>query len=557
MSWTEVSFPDEKNYYLEGARLLREQGLSFFLSSRSLWNAPLPIFVAYLAAGNILIIKILNFVLLNLAALFAWDISRKLFGERVALFSLAAIVFHVPVAQFGPTALSEPLFLFFLLASLWTFLRGLVKQRVGLVVLAGLLFGVSALSRQTVQYFPFLSLLLGLLGLVAPVRGFFQKHEFRSLVLFSLAALLLIVPWSAKNAYLFGRFTIATGSGAVLYLGNDLRKDGDEPVYSEMSFDTIEVTRPYSHLDPEGDSLLLERAKQMIQKHPLDISLLTGRKVIRYLFGNPDSYFFPSSDGFNAFGSLGWKKASLAWYRLILTTVVVGLGLFGLVLFARGSFLGGFTLLLSLYFVFLHAIAFPIPRLALPLYFLSAPFFGSALLAFNKSQRNFVIGLVGLLLVGIGFGPTKVASPEVSERSLSYFPSVHPIRNPTVTLKDLTTLPDGTFSRSGPRPTVEISFEPEPALKNSVLFIPILISDEGRSSNASERIRIFWSLVGSGFSKHLRKDLSVSADGNLHLYRWSPSLSPHWTGEFDRLRLTLPRLSENARFAVGSLRIGK
>ncbi len=252
-----LTYPDEINYYVGGAEQIRAEGLGYFLTARSLWNAPLyPLWIAVLGI-SVPLVKILNLLMICGAGAFIADASRRISSRWGGFAALVGYLLYYPLFVFGGTVLSEPPFIFAMVVAFWCWVVGKGSSfRWGCA--AGVALGIGALIRPTIQLFPLL-LLVGVVGSVFGRRSR-QTGVVRAALGCFLGAAVLILPYVAKNMVLFGRPTIANGFGAVLYLGSDLRKDGNEPVYSRMDFDTYEKTAPYTHLDSEGDSILARAA---------------------------------------------------------------------------------------------------------------------------------------------------------------------------------------------------------------------------------------------------------------------------------------------------------
>ncbi|MBN8550907.1 MAG: glycosyltransferase family 39 protein, partial [Deltaproteobacteria bacterium] len=234
--WSIASFSDEKNYYLPAARAILEQGSAFFLTPRSLWNGPVnPLWIA-LWQADIASVKIANIVLISLCSLCVWDIARVLFGYAAAYTALALFILYPPFLEFAPTVLTEPPFIFLLALSFWFYVCCPWRMTQA-AICAGVALGLAILTRPTAQLFPlFLLCILGVVWLVSWCTGKSLQFGQRKLVTFAVAAALTITPYIAKNYFCFGKLGIANGLGAVLFLGNDLRTSGDEPLYSQMSF---------------------------------------------------------------------------------------------------------------------------------------------------------------------------------------------------------------------------------------------------------------------------------------------------------------------------------
>jgi len=390
-------YPDERNYYYAGAELLGEHGWRYFLLERSLWNAPLNIVWVWVWGQQVEIIRYANLVLIGFSGLMLWEIARQISGRAAAYFALCIFLFHVPILRYSGTLLSEPLFIFLLVLSL----RLLVFPGRYSGVACGLTLGLATLTRPTPWLIPLWLVLLLCFFLLPYLKVSSETKSYLTRVTFKvcLGFLIVVSPYLLKNYLVFDRLEIATGSGAVLYLGTDLRTDGDEPIYSGRKFDTNKITAPHTHLSIEGDRRLKEAALEQIKEKPLEVFLLTLRKPFRYLFGSTNSYFFPEINLVSFVQSQGVLAGMTRLYNLGLLTFAVVFGIVGLCLPGSPVALRFLSLAIISYFCAVHAVLFPIPRLALPLYPIFVLYSSFALFQLWDQKRWPVLaGSFGLVL---------------------------------------------------------------------------------------------------------------------------------------------------------------
>lgn len=401
-------FPDERNYYLAGAKLLEESGIGFFLTERSVWNGPLSIVWPWLFGGDVAAVKLANLLLLLLSTLFCWRLAREFSGALGGMLAVLLCSLHPLFAVFGVSVLTEAPFTFCVLASVLLFVRGGSSGAVRSSILAGLLMGAACLFRPAPQYLPFLLILF---------LPFVSKQLRRALLIFSASLLVVIVPWIVKNQLLFGVPSIASGSGAVLYLGNDLRTGGDEPVYSGRDFDTYQITKPHTHLDPEGDRRLKEEVVRCLSERPWDLLLLNLEKLPRFFLSHSQAYFFPSRDLLSVLRNEPLREKIVKPLSVLTTVWGSVFGVLGLITlcFSRSAAL--FPTLLVLYFWLLHTAAFPIPRMRLPID--PVLFAGAAYLTASVGQHRLrriaasIFSLAALVFLLFGEAPER-GQPELS-----------------------------------------------------------------------------------------------------------------------------------------------
>ena len=524
----ELLYPDEKYYYLDGASLFLEQGVSYFLTQRSLWNAPVNILWVALWGKQVALIKVVNLLLLALMGFLVWLKAYKLAGNGVAAYvALCLCSCSPPFLSFGPTILTEPLYCVLLVLSFYAFPCTQAGGHLR-VCIAGLVLGLATLTRPTTQLYPCFLLLLAL-PLVLTSRSGLRSLG-RQLALFALSALLLIVPWCMKNALCLDKIGIANGAGAVLYLGNDLRSDGDEPAFSGMTYDTFEITKPLGHLHTKSDRRLREVALLRMRQNPRATLKLALRKPFRFLFGNVDHYFYPFRDVFQVFRHMSLQEALRRSLGVVVNSVLAIAGLLGCIL-VRSAPARVFLVSLWLYFVAVHTVLFPIPRMALPLHALMSIGVGVFVVEVLRGRR-FLLGAACVLAVLVvcvtlfwGSAGTlreetrsdKIDSYDIrSELDLDCLEGHHTTRMyPASGQEDAV-----SFTLVGPDSYVVFEIPERRFRKNAAFFADIKIDAEAQHPWKRELLcgQVFWSL-SEEFSENQKRRFEMRADGAFHTYR--------------------------------------
>jgi hypothetical protein len=190
-----------------------------------------------------------------LSVLFAYAIGRRL-GRLAsyssysqvnspivwpALVGAVVVAIYPALLEYQGMLMSEPLAATLLsggaLAVLWAWDGSWVRW-----LLPGVLFGALAMVRP--EYLG-IALLVGLVIAVRQVRGDWRSSLLRAAV-FLGAALVVIAPWTIRNAVALDRFVpISTGGGQVLFAGTYLPSDGDpEKVGAEVVAENPQLFAP-------------------------------------------------------------------------------------------------------------------------------------------------------------------------------------------------------------------------------------------------------------------------------------------------------------------------
>lgn len=173
-----------------------------------------------------------------LAILIGYDLARRLFNRRAGLIFAALLAIWFPFVELPLLVLSEPLFLFLLLAHLWLLVRWRDTRRWPWLAAAGLTLGVAALTRSPALYataFVGLFLLLETLREPQPKSQAVARLAARLLV-FACAFLLVVGPWIVRNYVVYERFIPVDTLGSVnLWLSlQPERIDGGKSVLARI-----------------------------------------------------------------------------------------------------------------------------------------------------------------------------------------------------------------------------------------------------------------------------------------------------------------------------------
>ena len=164
----------------------------------------------YLLFGqNYRLVKLIQCVLGALIPVFAYKIARRIFSDRVALFSGIAVGLWPPLALFSDRLMSETLFTLCLIVAVYAIYRLIEAPKWYWGGLAGTGVAIAALTRPEAQLlFPFL--------LAVPVVLGGYRRTRNALVIGAIAYAMLVVPWYVRNYVVFDRFIpLATGAEAV------------------------------------------------------------------------------------------------------------------------------------------------------------------------------------------------------------------------------------------------------------------------------------------------------------------------------------------------------
>lgn len=188
------------------------------LNTRMIFYPPLyPYFIAltWLPFGSLLAVQLAQ-VLVSAALIPAVGrVGTLWLGRRAGLVAAAVTAFEPMLIWFSAHFWSETLFLTILWWAFERLLQADLRRKTGLAVAAGLLWGVSILTRETALYFT---------PLAACWLAWGRRRDggLVRAAAFLLAALVVVAPWTWRNARVFeGAFVpVSTAGGLNLWQGN-------------------------------------------------------------------------------------------------------------------------------------------------------------------------------------------------------------------------------------------------------------------------------------------------------------------------------------------------
>ena len=196
-------------------------------SNFPIFNPPLyPYLLAATNAvfGSLLAIKVLQALIGSLLIPAIFRVAGRAFGVRTAVAAACIAAFYPELVWYSAHFWCETLFL----AILWWAVERLMAadetSSIRTAAVAGALFGLAVLTRETILY---------LVPLCALWLGWTRTRPRPALALTVLASTFAVVaPWTARNWIQFGAFIpVSTGGGLNLYQGNASIPRGD--VYNE------------------------------------------------------------------------------------------------------------------------------------------------------------------------------------------------------------------------------------------------------------------------------------------------------------------------------------
>ncbi len=168
-------------------------------------------------------IKIVQVLMGSLSAVLTLLIGARVFNLKVGIVAGFMVAICGTLILYDGLLLVPSLAIFLNLLAVYCLIRGLQSGRRMLLLLSGLILGLSAVARPTVLPFTFVIIVL----LLWEYRRRRRLASVRPVVLFALGVLLAILPVTIRNYVESGEVVlIGTYGGINLYIGNHLQSDG-------------------------------------------------------------------------------------------------------------------------------------------------------------------------------------------------------------------------------------------------------------------------------------------------------------------------------------------
>lgn len=311
---------DELSYQSMAVNLLAGNGI-LENGNRAFYNAGYPMFILapvfYFFGENLLAARIANVLLGAVSIVLCYFVAKEAGAGKFGRLLAAAIwALYLPTGIYGVYLAKENLMVPLMLGVMWCALRFVKLPSWKLAAGCGLLFGLLAMTGNAA-----LSLAgVVVLGLVVAPVSARQRLMMLSGVL--VVALLVSLPWMARNLYLIGAPVMNTNGGFNLYLGNNPAATG----YFVSIADTPRGSTWHELRKTSGElgatETLKREAISWIKEHPKEFFVLALKK---------GAYFWtpPFHEGKGGNASTAESVVRLAWaVQFVLLIVVAIAGLF-------------------------------------------------------------------------------------------------------------------------------------------------------------------------------------------------------------------------------------
>jgi len=238
-----------------------------------------PLFLAgiyYLFGYNPCIAIIIQIFLSVLTCILVYEIGKIFIKESIGFIAGILLALDFPTAVYTNLLLTETLFIFLSLSSLYFILKFLKKRKKLDLGFSALFLGVSTLSRPIVQYFVILIILI----IFIVSRKDIKKSIINCFLYFSIF-LIIIFPWAFRNYITYGNFKLSTIQGYNLLF------------YNAAYLKSYQKRGGYDYVKNIREDLKVKMDKICIEKNitsPFEKSKLYQKEAFKEIFAHPGTY---------------------------------------------------------------------------------------------------------------------------------------------------------------------------------------------------------------------------------------------------------------------------
>lgn len=330
----------------------------------------------------------------SLTVLLAYRVARDLKLSTTAALLAAGIVAIEPISAITTNRLlTETLFTFLAMASVWTVVRYWQTELARWLIAAAVLVALTSLTRPINQFLPIALLPLFVLA----AKHGRRRRMFAAGVVFTLLSLALTYTWAYRNYLQTGLFTLSTISDTnlIYYRARavlaEVENTSQDKAWQRLQAEIEQTAQAQNLTQAQKIDLQRERAIQIFKDHPLLTVTMTGKGLVRMMadpgytivctmLDRTTTAFdcFPGKSSMNepglfgkAFGKFAQmtivQQVALIWSALLLGVLYLGAAIGAIRLFRERQWLTlGLMLIMIGYYVGLSAGAEANSRFRIP-----------------------------------------------------------------------------------------------------------------------------------------------------------------------------------------------
>ena len=290
-------------------------------------------------------------------------LARRLSGPKIGLLAAILCAIYAPLTIRAALIMSEALFVFMVLLSLYLLIAAVQDLRRGYFVAGGLALALAALTRPVVLLLP---VLLVPLILVASIGRLGLKRSVAFTSLFVITYIVVLLPWGIRNAVTLDEFTVLPSSGGVnLWAASHPNWEGfveEHMAYAWTLDEFFDLKQGDYYISSQADERFMDAALENIKDDPKGWLSQNAQKLARV------SYYSFSQELRDAV-EVGAQQGKVYGFLRGLDAVTIAFILLTLIgaLLSLRSLPALIVLVTGLYFLAVEFVSFAEPRHLLPI----------------------------------------------------------------------------------------------------------------------------------------------------------------------------------------------
>jgi hypothetical protein len=284
---------DDAHEYLSLAEGIRSKHEYSLRGKPTRMRPPIyPLFLAgvqSLFGANIRFVQAIQALLVTGTVAIFFFLARRVFDTRVSFLATLLLSLYIPWTVRAALIMSEALFIFLMLLSLYLLIVAIQEQKSRYYGAAGAVLALASLTRPITLLLPVL--LIAIL-MISGRRQTRLAHLLRVNLFLALAYLAVLLPWGIRNAVVLHEFTVFPSSGGVnLWVASHPDWRGfvrDHMAHAWRLKEFYALQQDDYYISSEADKRFYQAAAQNIKADPRGWLFRNSQKLARvsyYSFG--------------------------------------------------------------------------------------------------------------------------------------------------------------------------------------------------------------------------------------------------------------------------------
>jgi 4-amino-4-deoxy-L-arabinose transferase-like glycosyltransferase len=210
---SQFTYNDSRGYHDLAVKIVETKSFPVNITLDTYRTPIFPYYIAffYLIFGIKPYTVFFSYIILNLiSVVFIYLLTKKLFNNKIiSLIAVALYAFEPNIIGLTTVFGTEILHATLMIISVYYFVAGLKDKKYSFIIISGILFGITVLTRPVNLYFYFLCIIF-----ILSYREIIIKQRIKYALLFVSVYFLSISPWMLRNYIEYGYFSTCAVQGS-------------------------------------------------------------------------------------------------------------------------------------------------------------------------------------------------------------------------------------------------------------------------------------------------------------------------------------------------------